>query len=157
MEWLISMFIDDEMNLDEKIEFVEKVHEDAGYKDRSVQLLEQEKMLGADVVDVTPPLLVEEKKQPLFSGWRLFMGLGGGLVVAACLFLVVFVLPESPQRPPNSAVTVSAGTSPAAVYAAHRFVIYQPDAGKMEIAGSFSDWNTVPMKRAGAEGTGRLP
>ena len=37
-DYLISMFIDDELNLDNKIEFVETVHEDRKFKDETVDL-----------------------------------------------------------------------------------------------------------------------
>jgi 1,4-alpha-glucan branching enzyme len=33
--------------------------------------------------------------------------------------------------------------------AAHRFVIYQPGVEQVEITGSFTDWRTLPMNRAG--------
>lgn len=152
MDWLISMYIDDELDLDEKIEFVEMVHQDGEYKDKSVQLLAQEKILREDVADLTPPLVVDEKQPGFFSGMRLYLGLGGGLAAAICLFIVISLMPKPLELPPNSAITVTDSHPASAVYATHRFVIYQPEAGKMEIAGSFSDWNTLPMKRAGAEG-----
>jgi 1,4-alpha-glucan branching enzyme len=34
----------------------------------------------------------------------------------------------------------------------HRFVIYQPEVEKVEIAGSFTQWQTVPMNRIGSSG-----
>jgi 1,4-alpha-glucan branching enzyme len=34
----------------------------------------------------------------------------------------------------------------------YRFVIYQPDAEKVEITGSFISWDTIPMKKMGASG-----
>ena len=37
--YLISMFIDDELDLDNKIEFVETVHADLNYKDETVGFL----------------------------------------------------------------------------------------------------------------------
>jgi hypothetical protein len=36
LDYLISMFIDDELNLDNKIEFVETVHDDCKLKDETV-------------------------------------------------------------------------------------------------------------------------
>jgi len=41
-DYLISSYIDDELNLDEKIEFVEMVHEKVSFKDDTVDLLHQE-------------------------------------------------------------------------------------------------------------------
>ena len=33
-----------------------------------------------------------------------------------------------------------------------RFVIYQPEAGSVQIAGSFTNWKNVPMKMTGPSG-----
>ncbi len=43
---LISQFIDDEMNLDEKITFVGIVRDDRRFADETVALLQQEKILA---------------------------------------------------------------------------------------------------------------
>ena len=53
-DYLISMFIDDELDLDHKIEFVEIVHEDRKFKDETVGFLRQEKVIGSKVVDELP-------------------------------------------------------------------------------------------------------
>ena len=39
---LISLFIDDELTIDGKVEFVETVHVDRSYKEEAVGLLRQE-------------------------------------------------------------------------------------------------------------------
>ena len=36
MNYLISKFIDNELDLDDKIEFVDRVHEDRVFKDESI-------------------------------------------------------------------------------------------------------------------------
>ena len=41
-DFLISSYIDDELDLDEKIEFVETVHAQPAFKDEAVDLLHQE-------------------------------------------------------------------------------------------------------------------
>ena len=51
MNYLISKFIDNELDLDDKIEFVGRVHEDNIFKDESTALLEMEKIIRTDVVD----------------------------------------------------------------------------------------------------------
>ena len=48
-DYTISLFIDDEMSIDEKIEFVEMVHADAATKDETVGLLQQERLIRDDV------------------------------------------------------------------------------------------------------------
>ena len=52
-DFLISSYIDDELDLDEKIEFVEAVHEKADFKDETVDLLHQEKLVRDEVVERT--------------------------------------------------------------------------------------------------------
>ncbi len=34
----------------------------------------------------------------------------------------------------------------------YRFVIYQPDASRVEISGSFSGWKSIPLKKVGTQG-----
>ena len=51
---LISLYIDNELDLDEKIEFVEAVHNDVSLKDEAVDLLTQEKRLRSDMVTMMP-------------------------------------------------------------------------------------------------------
>jgi hypothetical protein len=58
-EHFISMFIDDELDLDEKIEFVETLHSDASYKTEAVTLLRQEKRLRDDPVQLVPPAVLQ--------------------------------------------------------------------------------------------------
>ena len=50
----ISMFIDDELNLDEKIDFVKKVHREEQFYSESIDLLEQERLLRSDVISIVP-------------------------------------------------------------------------------------------------------
>jgi hypothetical protein len=49
--YLISMFIDNELDLDEKLEFVEIVHDDRSFKDEAVELLHQERLIRSDVAE----------------------------------------------------------------------------------------------------------
>ncbi len=131
---LISMYIDNELNLDDKIFFVETIHEDENFKDDTIDLLLQEKLIRSEVVDHIPALNIKEQR----NAWHLklfqpFVAATAGLVAAAILFIVFYPHQEHPQRP-------------------HRFVIYQPDAQHVELAGSFSDWKKIPMKLSGQSG-----
>ena len=47
--YLISLFIDNELNLDEKIDFVENTHGDQVFKDDAIGLLRQEKLLHLQI------------------------------------------------------------------------------------------------------------
>ena len=130
-KYLISMFIDDELDLDDKIEFVETVHENRDFKDETVDFLQQEKIVRTDVVDHPPNVKFQLKEKISFLRWRPLAIFGSGLAAA----LILFALFIHPAKEPLSAV--------------HRFVIYQPGAGQVEIAGSFTGWHTLPMNRAG--------
>jgi Glycogen recognition site of AMP-activated protein kinase len=130
---LISMYIDDELDLDDKIVFVETVHDDKSFKDEALSLLRQEKLIRADVVDHLPCLRSER-----LSPWRArllrpFAAAAAGLAAAAVLWLMLWPAPEQPLQP-------------------WRFVIYQPDAQGVELAGSFSGWKRIPLRHAGNSG-----
>jgi len=133
MNYLISKFIDNELVLDEKIRFVDRVHEDRIFKDESVELLEMEKLIRADVVDRIPPLNVKIKKNRFSFGLRPM----GFLASAAAVALIVFFILYHPRQNPTTS---------------HRFVIYRPDVTKAEIAGTFTGWQRIAMKRSGSSG-----
>ncbi len=133
MNYMISKFIDNELDLDDKIEFVDRVHEDRIFKDESIELLGMEKIIRADVVDRIPPLKAKIKKKRISFGLRPL----GLLVSAAAAALVLFFILSHPQQ--NPAIS-------------HRFVIYRPDVTRAEITGTFTDWRRVPMNRIGSSG-----
>ena len=133
MNYLISMFIDNELGLDEKIDFVERIHADGDFKNESIELLNMEKIIGADAVERIPALKMKIKKKRLPSvlRWtRLWVP------AAAAVLIAFFVFYYPRQLPTNS----------------HRFVIYRPDVTKAEIAGTFTDWQRIPLNQIGASG-----
>ena len=132
-DYMISMFIDDEMDCDEKIELVESVHVDAAVKNEIVHLLQQEKRIRSPVVSRIPVIETDTKPKPSFNFWRPAAAFVCGL--AAALIFMFFVLPEQkiPQVP-------------------YRFVIYQPGVEQVDITGTFTNWNTLPMKKMGTTG-----
>ena len=129
-DYLISMFIDDELDMDNKIEFVETVHEDRNFKDETVGFLRQEKVIRSEVVDEVPAVKVQLKEKTVFPFWRPMAIFASGLAAALILFFFT--------QPPKEQLST-----------AHRFVIYQPGVEQVEITGSFTDWRTLPMNRAG--------
>ena len=133
-DYLISSYIDDELNWDEKIEFVETVHEKSAFKDEAVDLLHQEKLVRGEVVDRVPAVVFREKRRFTIPVWRPAGMFAAGL--AAALLVMFFVAPR--QEMP--------------LLMTHRFVLYQPDVKQVEITGSFLDWAAVPMKRSGTSG-----
>jgi hypothetical protein len=132
-DYMISMFIDDELDLDEKIELVETVHADTTMKNEIISLLHHEKLLRSPVVDRSPVVEVAVQPKRTFFLWRSAAAFVSGL--AAALIIVFFVLPE--QR--ISSVP-------------YRFVIYEPDVNQVDIAGSFTEWKSLPMKKMGTTG-----
>ena len=136
MEYLISMFIDDEMDLDDKRSFVEKIRSNRSFSDETLELLEQEKIIRSDAVYQIPQLQIKagrDWKKLLNSLVRPFGYAVTGMAVAAAL--MVFFMP------------VQKG-----VHVTNRFVIFRPDVNQAEIAGTFTDWNRLPMKRIGSTG-----
>jgi hypothetical protein len=130
---MISMFIDNEMNIDEKIEFVTTIHADAAVKDETIGLLQQEKMIRDRVVHRIREARFDVQPGLNMRFWKPAAAFMCGL--AAALLIVFFAQPET-----------KIATVP------YRFVLYQPDAGQVELAGSFSGWNTIPMKKMGVSG-----
>jgi len=133
-DYLISSFIDDELNLHEKIEFVETVHEQVVFRDEAVDLLHQEKQVRGQVVDRVPTVALREKHRFSIPLWRPAGIFAAGLVAA--LLVMFFVTTRQEQ----------------VMLATHRFVLYQPDASRVEITGSFLGWDAVPMKKTGTSG-----
>jgi hypothetical protein len=127
------MFIDDELDFDEKIEFVESVHTNAAVKSEIVQLLQQEKRIRLPVVSRIPAIVNKTKPKTSFNFWRPAAAFVSGLVAA--LSIVFFFLPEQKV-----------------FHIPYRFVIYQPDVNRVDITGSFTGWKTLPMKKMGTTG-----
>jgi hypothetical protein len=130
---MISMFIDDELDFDEKIELVESVQADAAVKNDIVQLLQQEKLIRSPMVSRIPVVEADVQPKLTFNIWRPAAAFVSGL--AAALIIVFFVLPEQ-----------KISSVP------YRFVVYQPDVNQVDITGSFTGWKTLPTKKMGATG-----
>jgi hypothetical protein len=135
-EELISMFIDDEMDLEEKIEFVEQVHADVFFKDSTIEFLYLEKDLRGDVVERLPQVSVPARK----TSWIFFrpMHLVAASLAAAAALLVFLFWPVHQEA-----------ANPSEPY---RFVIYRPDVSRAAIAGDFTGWKDVPLQRVGSSG-----
>jgi len=136
MEYLISMYIDDELDLDDKISFIEKVQSDKSLSDEAVALLQQEKRLRSDPVYETPVvhfIPVREWKAFLVSLMRPIGFSATGFALAVLLMVSIFPMKKD-----------------APVF--NRFVIYKPDVKQAEIAGTFTDWERLPMKKIGSSG-----
>jgi hypothetical protein len=129
---LISLFIDDELDLDEKTVFVETIHADFFFTEETLDLLNQEKLLAT-------PLMVNRPMPKTFSFKRLwsfqfpFKALAAGLATVMIVMLIMW-----PETKP--------------LKLAHRFVIFEPGVQHAEIAGSFSRWKPLPLHPSGRNG-----
>lgn len=137
-DYLISMYVDNELDLNEKIEFIETVYQNKPFKDETVKLLDQEKLLQGDMVTSMPEIELpvnSSEKTGLFKLW--FTPLAG-FATAVALVVAVFLF--------NAAPVINPGELQ------HRFVIYHPDISKAEIVGDFTHWSPVSMEKIGNSG-----
>lgn len=143
MEHFISMYIDDQMSLEEKILFINHIHGNKAYRDDAVSMLEQEKKLHAALIQPVPEaaLSLSNEKSPMHS-----LGLG----LAACILLVLSFLLGANFYSLNDPLLRSTALMPATVL--HRFVLFQQGSSQVEIAGSFTKWQKVPLTPTGSEG-----
>ena len=136
MDYLSSMYIDNEMDLDEKKQFVENVRSDQAFYTQTLELLEQEQLLR--IQPFMRDLTSEQSWQPpVWDGLkRFFRPLGfatAGFTAAVLIFLGVF-------------------QAPVPALCSNRFVLYEPAAGQVELAGSFTGWQRISMDRVGSSG-----
>jgi hypothetical protein len=138
---LISQFIDNELNIDEKIEFVKEVSLKGEYACEALELLEMERdMIQAYTVQA--PAVEREKVIPI-RRFSMAMGMSAAALAASVVLLVkVFMFA------PQAQVQFVQGASDAQM---HRFVLHMPDAENVEVAGTFSGWKGLAMKKI--EGT----
>jgi hypothetical protein len=133
---LISLFIDDEMNLDEKMVFVETIHADSVFTEETLDLLKQEKLLTIpQSIDRPMPHPVRKSfswRDIFLFQWP-FKALAAGLATAMLVFFIM-----GPETKSQKIM--------------HRFVIFEPDIDRVEIAGSFTRWQPLPMKSIGSNG-----
>ena len=138
---LISLFIDDEMDLDDKIVFVETVHSSQQFSLETVALLEQEKLLHQLPARMPAAVMAGLQVQPAFPWFRSFRSwwqpVAGFATAVVLMGLGFLLMPTQPAPAPP---------------AEQRFVLYLPQASQAKIVGTFTDWNPVAMHKVGASG-----
>ncbi|MBI9090436.1 MAG: glycogen-binding domain-containing protein [Desulfobacterium sp.] len=144
MDEMISMFIDNELSIDDKMFFVKRLKGDPDFFDETLALLDQDKLLRAEGLFPAPELAV---KAPGVAQGRLqaflkdFLGpLVGPVGVMAVVAVVVLGIVLTDRPGPPSGVCSS------------RLVVYQPEAREVAVAGAFTDWKAVSMHAAGSSG-----
>ncbi|MFZ7127369.1 MAG: glycogen-binding domain-containing protein [Desulfobacterales bacterium] len=137
MDYLASMYIDNEMNLEEKKRFVEKVRSDGSFYAQTLELLEQESLLRE--IPALPVAAFEKSRRPSFrmtvaNFFKPFSYAAAGFAVAVLLFFSFY---DAPATAPQCA---------------NRFVLFEPAAGRVELTGTFTGWQRVPMQQVGDSG-----
>lgn len=142
MDYLISMYIDNELSIEDKIVFVEHVHADQRFTVDAVSFLKQEKALRGALPDQAPEMALPFLRRAKLSFWApkpLGLALAASLLVLVTLF---FTFTPPPQN----------GFHPSPAGHQHRFVIYQSGISQIEITGSFTNWQRIPLEPAGSTG-----
>jgi len=142
---LISLFIDDEMDLDNKIEFVETVHESKPFADDAIDLLQQEKMLTSEWVTHVPTVQIKTARN-IFHRW--LRPITAFSMVLAVFAVVLFRYDWPGIKSDTDPVVGSVIKNKVP----HRFVIYRPDARQAEIIGTFTDWQPITMESLSSSG-----
>lgn len=137
MEYLASMYIDDELNLDEKIVFVEKIKSEQEFFQVTVALLDQERLLRIQPETLSIPAergVCPDLKNLIRKIFRPLIYAGSGFALAT-LFLFNQVTDPTEQS-----------------FITKRFVIFEPDVSRVELTGTFNGWQRVRMDQVGSTG-----
>jgi len=136
MEYFSSMFIDNELNLEEKRRFVEMIRSDRAFYLLTLSLLEQEELLRQPMVAVEPAIQNRWRPPLRVILFRLFKPMVCAIAGFAAAMLLMFSMPEDPGRLTGS----------------KRFIIFEPAADRVELVGSFTGWQPLAMQRIGDSG-----
>ena len=134
MNYLASMYIDNELDLDEKVQFVDKVHRDQAFYQNTQRLLGQEELLRT-LPDTSglPARLSAGDRIGDRIGHRIKQWLKP-LIYATAGFATAGLIVYSTLQPPAQSPRTN------------RFVIYNSSAHQVELAGSFTGWKRKSLK-----------
>ncbi|MBT4287128.1 MAG: hypothetical protein HOD92_07290 [Deltaproteobacteria bacterium] len=139
MEYWISQYIDNELDLDEKIQFVEKIHADEPFSQETIDLIQQEKLLRSTAGMKIPSKDISADLSFKRKNGRHWIKPASFIISLAAASLLFF------------AISVFQNYQKSTIYT-HRFVLHQPEAETVEIAGSFTNWDPVLMNKTGVQG-----
>jgi hypothetical protein len=130
------MYIDNELTLEEKVRFIDRIQIDQPFYEDTRSLLLQEKLLRT--VPDTPIIPHRPRQSAAFGDWLKKM-LRPTIYATAGFALAMLLIFNR----------VAAPVAPSIV---KRFVIYEPAASQVELIGSFTGWQKTPMMPIGATG-----
>ncbi len=139
MDTLASQFIDNELELDEKITFVHKVDQDKSFMQEVIDLLHLEKLMRCPAaVPQSAPIKIQIQNRQKYVGWLSWrpLSLAGACAAAVAIALVWFMPIGTPPTAP----------------VAYRFVIYHPQSDQVQIMGSFTGWRAQALRKVGESG-----
>ena len=138
-ELLISQFIDDELDMNGKKKMVRHILDDAAFADETLELLELEGKLRHPFPEKIP--LRPHPARSRIYRWAPVLRIAAAVI--AVVAISAFWANRGITPPP-----VSQNQCPVT----QRFVIYLPNAETVEIAGTFTRWDRVPLRRLGSSG-----
>jgi hypothetical protein len=140
MDYLNSLYIDDEMDLDEKVQFIETIRKSEDAYREAMDLLAQERLLRcALAVSSTVPDAGPGWRKIFKIWWAAHSRPVTAAVAGLAVGLMLFVLyPIHPALIPESRTS--------------RFVVFLPQAERVELSGTFTEWQRLPMQPAGRTG-----
>jgi len=142
MDYLSSMYIDNELNLGEKVQFIEKIRLEEEFYQETVALLHQEKLLRTQPEKLQLLIPAKNRIRPDLKRWignlfRPMIYAGAGFALAT---LVLFNL------------TTDATDATDQLTTAGRFVIFETAVSRVELTGTFNGWQRMEMKQIGNTG-----
>jgi len=138
-EFLISQFIDDELDLREKKLFVENVHNEEEFYEEAISSIDFEMVMKNKVSEVETPRLNIPKAKKTSS----YKNLTRFTQLLAASIIIIFAFSIFNNQP---------DTQKAEKFVNYRFVIYKPEAEKVEISGEFTNWKPLKLKEVSRTG-----
>lgn len=140
--FLITQFIDDELDLREKKLFVENVHNEDDFYEEAVSSIDFEIMMKNEIEDVEAPTLNFPRTKKTIS----YKKITRFAQVLAASIIIIFAFNIFNNQPNKPVVQKTEKLSN------YRFVIYKPDAKKVEISGEFTNWKPLKLKEINQTG-----
>lgn len=139
MEELISLFIDDELDIDQKNDFVKSVVNNREFAEETLALLSLEAKLRRKTW-VDPPSLDYKPRRTVvpFSIRKPLYASAAAIVIFFLTFVSYNVMQKDDVSGPSKIP--------------YRFVLFEPGVEQVELAGDFSKWSRIPMVKAGDTG-----